>query len=62
MSGVTGDINLIYAYTSTAAPVTLPSDTVVVSDLGKKPTVTVGDGWADPSDTASFVTEVAGCS
>ena len=59
MSGATGDMNFLPSYTSTVGVSTLPSDTFF-SERAK--TVSIGDGWADPSDTASGVTEIAGCS
>ncbi|KAI5120174.1 hypothetical protein M0805_008440 [Coniferiporia weirii] len=58
ISGVTGDVSLMPTYTSTATQPTLPPDTFTAAPK----TLSVGDGWADPSDTASRVTEVAGCS
>ncbi|KAL5528823.1 hypothetical protein ACEPAF_7962 [Sanghuangporus sanghuang] len=59
ISGATGDMNFLPTYTSTVTISTLPTDTFF-SERAK--TVSVGDGWADASDTASGVTEIAGCS
>lgn len=58
ISGASVAVSLLPTYTSTVTISTLPPDTF--SQAAK--TVSVGDGWADPSDTASGVTEVAGCS
>ncbi|EJF55770.1 glycoside hydrolase [Dichomitus squalens LYAD-421 SS1] len=42
-------------YTPTNAPITLPPPTFTGAS------VTAGDGWADPQDTSSKMTEIAGC-
>ncbi|KAI5120169.1 hypothetical protein M0805_008436 [Coniferiporia weirii] len=57
ISQVTGDVSLMPTYTSTVTLSTLPPDTFTAAPS----TLSVGNGWADPSDTASGVTEVAGC-
>lgn len=58
LAGITGDIAFIYTYTSTATIETLPADTFTAAPKG----FSTGNGWVDPSDTASDVIEVAGCS
>ncbi|THH07807.1 hypothetical protein EW145_g3127 [Phellinidium pouzarii] len=58
ISGITGDLSLVPTYTSTAVMKTLPPDMFTAAPK----TLSVGDGWADPADMASGVTEVAGCS
>ena len=52
------DMSFVPTYTSTGAVSTLPPDTFTAAAK----TVSVGDGWADSSDTGKGVTEVAGCS
>ena len=59
ISGVEGDMSLIYTYTSTAAVETLPVDTFTSAPASA--TSNEGDGWADAADTGLGVTEVAGC-
>ncbi|OCB90963.1 glycoside hydrolase [Sanghuangporus baumii] len=58
MRGVTGDMAFVPTYTPTGTVSTLPADTFTDAPTS----VEVGDGWADASDTAGGVTEVAGCS
>ncbi|KAH8110486.1 glycoside hydrolase [Phellopilus nigrolimitatus] len=51
------DVSFVPTYTATGAVSTLPPDTFTAAPK----TLSVGDGWADASDTAEGVTEVAGC-
>lgn len=59
MSGVDGEMELVYTYTSTAGVSTLPVDSF--SGAPTSATKSEGDGWADAQDTGLGVTEVAGC-
>ncbi|KAJ7624666.1 glycoside hydrolase family 5 protein [Roridomyces roridus] len=55
-------LGFLPTYTATAGLVTLTYTTPPASVTPTPtPTVSVGNGWVDPSDTASFVTAVAGC-
>ena len=61
ISGVDGDMSLIYTYTATASVETLPPDVFTITEGKATTTGTGGDGWADSADTGLGVTEVAGC-
>lgn len=62
ISGVDGDVGLVYTYTATASVETLPPDVFTVTEGKATTTSSGGDGWADSADTGLGVTEVAGCS
>lgn len=51
-------ISLLPTYTATASIVTLPPPSFSPAPASS---VTVGNGWADPTDTASFATAISGC-
>ncbi|KAI5116227.1 hypothetical protein M0805_001360 [Coniferiporia weirii] len=57
ISWVTGYVSLMPTYTFTDTLPTLAPDTFTAVPK----TLSVGDGWADPSDTGSRVTEIARC-
>ncbi|KAJ3561701.1 hypothetical protein NP233_g10033 [Leucocoprinus birnbaumii] len=57
-----GAVSLLPSYTPTAAVPTLPPPTFTApSGSTATPTVNVGNGWNDPSDTASLMTDIQGC-
>lgn len=61
MSGVVGEMELVYTYTSTAGVSTLPVDSFSGATATGSASGGDGDGWADAQDTGLGVTEVAGC-
>lgn len=63
MSGVTA-VSGLPIYVQTGTPITLSAPTPTSYPPSYSPTVTVsvGNGWADPSDTASAYVPIEGCS
>lgn len=57
-----GAISLLPSYTPTGPIPTLPVPTLTTSSGSMAtPTVDVGNGWNNPSDTAGFYVEIPGC-
>lgn len=56
----TQSASLLPQYTSTGTIVTLPAPTFSATS-GVTPTASVGNGWANPSDTSPAVTPIVGC-
>lgn len=58
-----GPITLLPSYTPTGPIPTLPAPTLTAaSGSTATPTVSVGNGWNNPSDTAGVAVEIPGCS
>ncbi|KAI0934247.1 hypothetical protein AcV5_006153 [Taiwanofungus camphoratus] len=60
-SGYASAVSLFPSYTPTGTLVTLPPPTFTANG-GKTASASVGDGWANPSDTAQMHVDVATCS
>lgn len=51
----------MYTYTPTGSIVTMPTQTITSMPQGFTATPSLGNGWAQPTDTAGWHTEAAGC-
>jgi glucan 1,3-beta-glucosidase len=62
ISGTPGEpVTLLPSYTPTGAVPTLPGPTFTNSLATATATVSVGNGWANPSDTAGLMVPIATC-
>lgn len=59
-----GAVTLLPSYTPTGPVPTLPGPTFTATATGTaaSSSISVGNGWENPSDTAGLMTDIAGCS
>lgn len=51
----------MYTYTPTGSILTLPTQTISSMPEGYTATPSLGNGWAEPTDTRAWYTPAAGC-